>query len=106
MVWPRYSLDEEQLFYQLLLPFAIIYYDSHRLENDPEYVCPDNPSESPQCPRGGVKNQLVEFSENIYRENTAFSKDLLFPDSYFFTLQIIVNFWSFAAVMQHLLNSG
>ena len=32
LVWPMYSLYVEQ-FFQLILPFAIIYYDSHHLED-------------------------------------------------------------------------
>ena len=79
VVWPRYSLDEEQLFFQFtttLVIWTIAWSVCLLLSFSLSWLS--------MWPQGCAKNLFVEFSEKIYRENTAF-REISFPDSLFFT---------------------
>ena len=85
----------------------MIYYDSHNLHNFLKYVSPKNTQHLliVHMTLGLRESFLVLFSENKWQKITGFWDFFMFPDLYFFTQHIVVNFQEFSAVRQLLLNS-
>ena len=76
VVWPSYFLGVEN-FFKLFVPFAVIYYYSHHSSSGCLFFS-FSLSWALMWPRGCGNNILVEFSENSFRENTAFLEDFCF----------------------------
>ena len=90
VVWPRYSWMKS-IFFQLSLPFAVIYYDSHHLKKCLKCVSAFYLSVSwvPMWPQGYAKNLSIEFPEINIRENRAFWEDFCFRSRcYFLSTQL------------------
>ena len=101
------TLGRRAFFFQLFLPFAVIYYDSHHPEKFLRCVS----TIIPQRPLSAhLTTELYQKTFNrasweYFSRKPGFFGRFLFPDSLFFTQLTFVNFWSFAALKQHLLNS-
>ena len=73
------TLGCRTIFFDWIWPFGKIYYDSHQMENCLKWVSAIVPQLlSGHVTSGCARKLLLQFSENVYHQNTAFWDDFCF----------------------------